>query len=39
MPDNPARFLGTQPNDFMYVTWDESNYVPEPAGSIQPVGE
>ena len=36
MPDNPARFLGTQPNDFMYVTWDETRYVPEPAGSISP---
>ena len=23
MPDNPARFLGTQGNDFMYVTLDE----------------
>jgi hypothetical protein len=26
MPDNPARFLGTQPNDFLYVTYDETNY-------------
>ena len=28
MSDNPARFLGTQVNDFMYVTLDETNYVP-----------
>jgi hypothetical protein len=28
MPDNPARFLGTQPNDFFYVTLDEEKYVP-----------
>ena len=28
MPDNPARFLGTQPNDFFYVTLDETNYKP-----------
>jgi Phosphodiester glycosidase len=29
MGDNPARFLGTQDNDFMYVTLDESNYGPK----------
>ena len=28
MADNPARFLTTQVNDFMYVTQDETNYVP-----------
>jgi hypothetical protein len=28
MPDSPTRFLGTQPNDFMYVTLDETPYVP-----------
>jgi len=28
MGDNPARFLGTQENDFMYVTLDESDYRP-----------
>jgi Phosphodiester glycosidase len=26
MGDNPARFLGTQDNDFMYVTLDESGF-------------
>jgi hypothetical protein len=28
MSDNPSRFLGTQVNDFMYVTQDETRYVP-----------
>jgi hypothetical protein len=28
MADNPARFLTTQVNDFMYVTQDETDYVP-----------
>lgn len=28
MADNPARFLSTQPRDFMYVTLDESRFVP-----------
>jgi hypothetical protein len=28
MGDNPARFLGQQPNDFMYLTLDESGYTP-----------
>jgi Phosphodiester glycosidase len=28
MGDNPARFLGNQDNDFMYVTLTESNHVP-----------
>lgn len=28
MIDNPGRFLATQPNDFMYVTLDETNFVP-----------
>ncbi len=28
MPDNPNRFLNKQPHDFMYVTLDETNYVP-----------
>jgi hypothetical protein len=28
MPDNPARFFSTQARDFMFVTIDESNYVP-----------
>ncbi len=29
MPDNPNRFLNSkQPHDFMYVTLDETNYVP-----------
>jgi hypothetical protein len=28
MVDSPARFLGTQANDFMYLTLDESRYVP-----------
>ncbi len=36
MSDNPARFLGTQVNDFMYVTLDETNYVPEVTSSIEP---
>jgi len=26
MPDNPARFLGEQANDFMYLTLDESGF-------------
>ena len=26
MPDNPRRFLTTQPRDFMYLTLDESRY-------------
>jgi hypothetical protein len=28
MIDNPSRFLGTQANDFMYLTLDETNYKP-----------
>ncbi len=36
MSDNPARFLGTQVNDFMYVTLDETNYVPEVTSSSEP---
>jgi hypothetical protein len=28
MIDNPGRFLTTQANDFMYLTLDETNYVP-----------
>jgi hypothetical protein len=28
MPDNPARFLNRQARDFMYVTWDETNFKP-----------
>ena len=28
MSDNPARFLSPQVDDFMYVTLDETNYVP-----------
>jgi hypothetical protein len=28
MIDNPSRFLGTQANDFMYLTLDEANYKP-----------
>jgi hypothetical protein len=28
MQDYAGRFLGTQPNDFMYVTLDETNHVP-----------
>ena len=28
MGDDPARFLGHQPNDFMYLTLDESGYTP-----------
>lgn len=28
MVDNPARFLGTQANDFMYLTRDETRYAP-----------
>ncbi|HLF79079.1 MAG TPA: hypothetical protein VJB57_16480 [Dehalococcoidia bacterium] len=28
MPDNPGRFFSTQQRDFMYVTLDESKYVP-----------
>jgi hypothetical protein len=28
MVAGPGRFFTTQPNDFMYVTIDETNYVP-----------
>jgi hypothetical protein len=28
MTDNPARFLSTQARDFMFVTLDETNYLP-----------
>ena len=28
MPDNPARFLNKQAKDFMYVTFDETNFKP-----------
>jgi hypothetical protein len=30
MPDNPARFLATQPNDFLYVTLDDGPEGVEP---------
>ncbi len=37
MPDNPARFLNRQDHDFMYLTLDETNYVPEVTSSSEPV--